>query len=225
MTETNYPLYVSYAPNEYCIDNNWWGDTVDTYTQTYTRAGSYTNINTLLYLDIAYENELATISINNLYNKTSGTSAYGGELPQITFNLSGTNIVVDDNLTLDNKGVGDIDYSLTDQTGSLTATYYTVSLTKSLTLEDSFTTLQNKVNRASEGSELVLYHDYNYDGTKDTGLIDGIVIDKDLTIDGQGFTIDAKDAARIFKIDDNSKNIKFKNIKFTNARAADGAAV
>ena len=160
------------------------------------------------------------------YDNSAGTSSvYGGELPQITFDLSAVNAIVDSTVTLDKNGQGEVEYSLTDQTGSLTATYDVVSLTKDLTFEDSFTTLQSKIDRASEGSELILTHDYIYDSTKDVILIDGIVIDKDLTIDGQGFTIDANNAARIFNIDDNTKNIVLKNIKFINAVGDNGAAI
>ena len=210
------------------VNNNWWMHTIDNYKQnSYVRFyGGGLSVTKYLFLDMNCENEIATLSINNLYDTSTQTySTYDGELPQITFELSGVDVRIDDNVTLNKNGVGEAAFDITAQTGSITATCNSVSLTKSVVLDDSFTALQQKINRAPEGSELVLYHDYNFDDTKDTGLIDGIVLDKDLTINGQGFTLDAKDASRIFKINDNTINIVFKNIKFTNARADDGAAV
>ena len=210
------------------VNNNWWMHTVDTKAQSsYVRySGGGLTVTKYLFLDMNCENEIATISINNLYDKSSGTvSTYDGELPQITFDLSGVNVDLDDNATLNKNGVAETEYALTDQTGSITAAYNSVSITKDVVFDDSFNALQNKINRASEGSEVVLKYDYNYDDAKDSALTDGIVIDKDLTIDGQGFTIDAKDASRIFKIDDSTKNIVLKNIRFTNASADNGAAV
>ncbi|MBQ2653992.1 MAG: right-handed parallel beta-helix repeat-containing protein, partial [Methanobrevibacter sp.] len=227
-TDSSTQVYVANNLGAGDVDYNWWMHTSDNYKQNgYIRySGGGLTVNKWLYLDLTCENEVATISFNNLYDKSTTTSStYYGELPQITFDLSAVNAIVDSSVTLNKNGQGEVEYSLTDQTGSLTATYDVVSITKSLTYDDSFTTLQGKINRASEGSELVLTHGYTYDSTKDATLLDGIVIDKDLTIDGQGYTIDANNAARIFNIDDNTKNIVLKNIKFINAVGDNGAAI
>ena len=227
--DTNNKVYVQNTLRAGDVNNNWWMHINDANYNNpgYIRySGGGLTVTKWLYLDVTCENEVATVSLNNLYDNSAGTSSvYGGELPQITFDLSAVNAIVNSTVTLDKNGQGEVEYSLTDQTGSLTATYDVVSLTKDLTFEDSFTTLQSKIDRASEGSELILTHDYIYDSTKDVILIDGIVIDKDLTIDGQGFTIDANNAARIFNIDDNTKNIVLKNIKFINAVGDNGAAI
>lgn len=221
-------VYVASSVGAGDVNNNWWMHTSDNYNQNmYIRySGGGLSVTKWLFLDMNCEDEIATISINNLYDSSAqASSTYDGELPQITFGLSGVNVDIEDNATLNKNGMAEVEYDLTAQMGSITATYNSVSLTKSVVFDDSFTSLQHKITSASEGSELVLYGDYNYDGTKDTGLTEGIVIDKDLTIDGQGFTLDAKDASRIFKINDNTKNIVLKNIRFTNASGDNGAAV
>ena len=227
-TDTATQVYAYYTLRASDVNYNWWMHTADNKAQSaYVRcSGGGLTVNKYLFLDMDCESDIATISINNVYDKSSGTtSKYDGELPQITFDISGTNVVVDDTATLNGNGVAEAAYDMTAQTGSLTATYNSVSITKQLTVDDSFTTLQAKISRAMEGSELLLYHDYNYDDTKDSALMGGIVIDRDLTIDGQGFTVDAKNTGRIFKIDDNTKNIVLKNINFVNAVGDDGAAV
>ena len=227
-TDSSTQVYVASTLGAGDVNYNWWMHTGSNYAQNlYVRfSGVGLSVTKYLFLEIGCENEMATISLNNVYDTSSGTtSVYDEELPQITFDLSAVNAIVDSDVTLNKNGQGEVGCDLTDQSGSLTATYNSVSITTSLTSDDRFTTLQGKINRALEGSELVLYHDYNYDSTKDAALAEGIVIDKDLTIDGQGYAIDAKNAARIFKIDDNTKNIVLKNIKFVNAVADNGAAV
>ena len=227
-TDSSTQVYVASTLGAGDVNYNWWMHTGSNYAQSlYVRfSGVGLSVTKYLFLEIGCENEMATISLNNVYDTSSRTtSVYDEELPQITFDLSAVNAIVDSDVTLNKNGQGEVGCDLTDQSGSLTATYNSVSITTSLTSDDSFTTLQGKINRALEGSELVLYHDYNYDSTKDAALAEGIVIDKDLTIDGQGYAIDAKNAARIFKIDDNTKNIVLKNIKFVNAVADNGAAV
>ena len=51
----------------------------------------------------------------------------------------------------------------------------------------------------------------------------GIVINKDLKIDGHGYTIDAKGQSRIFIIE--SGKVVIRNINFLNANATDGGAI
>ncbi|MEE1128713.1 MAG: hypothetical protein UHW99_01895, partial [Methanobrevibacter sp.] len=221
-----YAYYGTFKASE--VDNNWLMNTINNYNVNYARiSGAGMTVNKWLYLDITCENEVATISINNVYdNIAKTTSKYDGELPKITFDLTALNAVLPNNVTLDKTGEADVGYDLTAQTGSLTATYHATSLTKELTSDESFTTLANKINRAEEGSTLTLSHDYKYDSAKDSALTNGIEFGKTLTIDGQGHTLDAQDSARIFNFNDNTKDITLKNIKFVNAKSDEnGAAV
>ena len=80
----------------------------------------------------------------------------------------------------------------------------------------TFTALQKKIDDASKGATITLENDYTYDEGFSTR---GIVIDKDLTIDGNGHTIDAQSKSRIFLIKFGAiKNhqVTLTNIKFTN---------
>lgn len=82
--------------------------------------------------------------------------------------------------------------------------------------DGTFTSLQNKINNASEGSTITLDKDYAYDD----GFHElGIVINKNLTIDGNGHTLDGKSKSRIlmilYGVKDNNK-VTLNNIKFVN---------
>ncbi|WP_405268220.1 pectate lyase-like adhesive domain-containing protein [Methanobrevibacter sp.] len=82
--------------------------------------------------------------------------------------------------------------------------------------DGTFTALQNKINNASKGDTIILDKDYAYDEGFSTR---GIEIKKDLTIDGNGHTLDGLSKSRIlivkFGAVSNNK-VTLKNIKFTN---------
>ena len=75
----------------------------------------------------------------------------------------------------------------------------------------TFTALQNKIDNAVNGSTITLENDYAYDEGFDTN---GIKISKPLTIDGNGYTIDASLQSRIFYLA--CDNIILKNMTFKN---------
>lgn len=79
--------------------------------------------------------------------------------------------------------------------------------------ETTFESLSNKINISTD--EITLSHDYSFDGENDGDYIDGIVISKPITINGNGFSIDGKSTARIFNIV--SGDVTLKNITFINA--------
>ncbi|WP_407416164.1 right-handed parallel beta-helix repeat-containing protein [Methanobrevibacter sp.] len=85
----------------------------------------------------------------------------------------------------------------------------------------TFNDLQNKINNASEGSTIELLNNYTYD---DTFQADGIMINKSLTIEGNGFTIDGANKARIFFINA-TNDITLNNIVFANGLSELGGAI
>ena len=74
--------------------------------------------------------------------------------------------------------------------------------------------LEKLINNASAGSTVYLNNDYLFDTYSD----DGISIDKQLTVDGNGYTIDADGNGRIFTVSAN--NVVLKNIAFVNSNGA-----
>ena len=93
-----------------------------------------------------------------------------------------------------------------------------------LTATPTISDLNNAINNNSD-SEITLHSDYTYSGS-DSGLKYGIEITRDLTIDGNGYTLDGGGHMRMFHV--KSGNVIFKNIIFKNGFAPtreDGGAV
>ncbi|WP_407421140.1 Ig-like domain repeat protein [Methanobrevibacter sp.] len=88
----------------------------------------------------------------------------------------------------------------------------------------TFTDLQTQIGRTSAGSTLTLEDDYAY--TEGTDRTIGIAIygtTKDITIDGNGHTLDGKNVARIIYINEGANNITIKNVNFVNGYQDSGA--
>ncbi|MBQ4209261.1 hypothetical protein II654_02435 [bacterium] len=67
---------------------------------------------------------------------------------------------------------------------------------------NSFGDLANLIDSAESGSTIVLDKDYINDDDYDN---DGIKIEKDITIDGQGHILDGNHRSRIFQVSDDVK--------------------
>ena len=75
----------------------------------------------------------------------------------------------------------------------------------------TFTELQDKINNAEIGSTITLENNYAHDNSFKE---DYISIAKNITVDGNGYTINAKKASGIFNI--NATNVVLNNIVFVN---------
>ena len=82
----------------------------------------------------------------------------------------------------------------------------------SITSGKSFTDLDYLINRKyADNSTISLDIDYEYDGES---VFDGITLNRNLTIDGNGHTLNGSDLSRIFHVTGNAA-VTFKNILFT----------
>ena len=80
--------------------------------------------------------------------------------------------------------------------------------------EGNFTSLQEEIDSSTDSIDIT--QDYAYDNETDYEYIGGIVIEKnDFTINGNGYTIDGSNQARIFDIA--GSNITINNLNFINA--------
>ena len=85
----------------------------------------------------------------------------------------------------------------------------------------TFAELQANITAAKQGSTLTLTKNYERESDFD---VEGIIIDKSITIDGNGFKIDAQGNSRIFKI--TADVVTLKNIIFANGKTTEnGVAV
>ena len=78
--------------------------------------------------------------------------------------------------------------------------------------DGTFTDLANEI--ANANGELKLTKNYVYDSSKDSNYKNGIVINKEITINGRGFIINGNNAARAFMVSNN--NVILRNIEFIN---------
>ena len=82
--------------------------------------------------------------------------------------------------------------------------------------DGTFTDLQNMIDKSNKGATVVLDRDYKYDDSFSTK---GITVNKTLTIDGKGHTLNALSKSHILYV--NASNVVLKNINFINANAHD----
>uniref|UniRef100_UPI00386F905A right-handed parallel beta-helix repeat-containing protein n=1 Tax=Methanobrevibacter sp. TaxID=66852 RepID=UPI00386F905A len=80
---------------------------------------------------------------------------------------------------------------------------------------NSFTHLNEII--AQTGNVLNLENDYKFKSKDDMDVASGILINKNLIINGYGHAIDGDDYASIFIIDEETANVTFNNISFVNA--------
>lgn len=77
--------------------------------------------------------------------------------------------------------------------------------------DGKFSTLQNKINGLNDSDTLYLNNDYLNDNLTDKGII----ISKNINIEGNGYTLDGLNKSRIFTITNSSK-VTLNNINFIN---------
>lgn len=86
--------------------------------------------------------------------------------------------------------------------------------------DGTFSTLQNRINELDDNQTLYLNNDYTNDNLSDTGII----ISKNIRIEGNGFTLNGLNESRIFTIT-NSSNLILNNINFINGFGYNGGAI
>lgn len=88
-----------------------------------------------------------------------------------------------------------------------------------VSVEGNFSNLADAIEDAQADDTIYLGGDVVKGDSEKTSFADGITIDKDLTIDGNGYTIDAKDSGRIFNII-NGSTLTLQNIILANGNSA-----
>ena len=162
-----------------------------------------------LYLDLAIslDSSTATVSINNLYNSQTGKeSIYStNKLPSIGADLTGVNATLDPNkINLGNTGKALFNYTVLGDF-TVIANCGNVVVSKKFK-SGSFNELQSLID--SHDDEIVLQKDYFYTQSIDKSVT-GISISKTLTIDGNGYIINAAGKSRVFNL--MAKDITLKN--------------
>lgn len=126
-------------------------------------------------IEYDYDDDVVKYKDSEIVNTDVLTSGLNGK--QATL-VSGTNIKTVNNESL--LGSGDITITGVDI--------------------GTFTDLQTLITSASSGGTIILDKDYKYDSTTDSSLTNGITINKNITIIGNGHIIDGNSTKRAFKI-------------------------
>ena len=212
--------------NNIRLYSNWFGNTIDNYTSRPIVA-ELIPLTDWYYLDINQSDDNAIISLI-LYNSTTQESAIDENynLPNITFKLSQKNLILNQNeIKLNKTGQYKVEYSLNKFKGSITAEYENFKLTRNIGATD-FEKLQKLIDDAEENEVIELTQNYTYDLEFDT-LTEGFVISKkNLTIKGNGYTINALEKTRIFNVGSSASDLTLENISFVNAKVSgNGGAI
>ena len=77
--------------------------------------------------------------------------------------------------------------------------------------DGTFTALQEKINKAPEGSTISLENDYQYSGETDSQTV---YISKKITINGNGFSVSGNSDFSTLSIDSTVDNVELNNINF-----------
>ena len=89
----------------------------------------------------------------------------------------------------------------------------------------TFTELNKTINDNTK-STIYLSNNYKYDNNSDVHFENGISISRDLTIYGNGVTLDGNHYARIFDVSSTNLNVNFYNINFINGQtSSNGGAI
>ena len=97
-----------------------------------------------------------------------------------------------------------------------------ISLSAVSAADGNFTSLQTEIENSADSIELT--QNYVYDNASDSELINGITIAKsNFVVEGNGYTIDGSNQARIFNIE--GDNITLKNLNLINGNAKAGGAI
>ncbi|WP_405264668.1 peptidoglycan-binding protein [Methanobrevibacter sp.] len=102
-------------------------------------------------------------------------------------------------------------------TGSITATIENVDYTTTLTVTTDGTTfwdLNNAIN-GNANDTITLDKNYTYNSASDSAFTEGILINRQVTINGNGYTIDAQGKARVFNVQ--ARDVTINNLSIKNA--------
>ena len=208
--KAEYEIYSVDSVN-YNINNNWWGNTINNYDENNRTSFEADN---WYFIDMSASSVYAKVDINHLYTKTSNkTTKENADLPEIEFDLSATNINLNsDTLTLETDGTGITTYLATKKPATLTLVLGEGLITKTITGNGQFNLLQETIYNATAGSTLTLNRSYTFETDKD--VIGYIIIDKPLTIDVNGYTINGNGQTGIFYV--TADNVVITNMNMIN---------
>ena len=158
----------------------------------------------------------------SLVNSSNGVSIDDSRLASIKVQLSTNNstkeVILDEGSVVVSytANIGDNKISIIDDVTGNELSFLTINIIPN----NTFTALNWTINGNDEDI-IALEHDYYYNVDYDSALVNGIVINRNLTINGNGFTVNGSNLARIFQITGDNIVLTLNNITLSNANATD----
>ena len=218
-SQKNNGIYVNTVNSNF--DFNWWGSNagpLNSYfsnTNYVPKTWLITNLTGLYNID----NKICNVNVNTtflVYNKTSGIIS---SLDNNIIFVRPVVYTIGSSIFNSTTGVSDI-YSDLD-------TFVVYAKVDNQVLcwagDGSFKSLNDLISITNTGGIVNIPINYTFNNLVDSDFAEGIIVDKSLTINGNGFTIDACDVARIFNIIGN--DVILENITLVNGNATCGGAV
>jgi predicted outer membrane repeat protein len=211
---------VIYAAKSLNANYNWWGNTVDTFNRKANVSGNVV-VDNALFVGFscvsnvvgAGKNATLTLNLTNLhdFNLESNSTYDGLNLFAFDFNAVGGNVnVTSDSL---NEGIIHVSFeAMGPLYGEVYAIYEDVVLKYEFEVifdDDSFTALYDLINKTQSGGVVNLTHDYKF-YYYDVDYVNGIPIDKAVTINGNGFDVSGMNESCIFVV--SADNVSLINI-------------
>ena len=210
------------------LNRNWFGNTAENYESSpneYIRGATTDNwlfLNATVNPESISTAQTADIIFKLYLYSNTGITDYTS-LAKVDLALNSNGILdknvtgLDENVTFTPTSIG---------TGNITATIENVAYTTTLTVTTDGTTfwdLNNAIN-GNANDTITLDRDYAYNPASDSAFTEGIVINRPVTINGNGYTINANGKARIFQITGN--DVVLENITFINGHTTgNGGAI
>ena len=214
-----YSMYDGVGHDLLIAKNNWFGNNVTNYP---VKAKVHdVDMNTWLFLNGTMTEDNVKFFLMS-YNDTSKTTSLFDNTLVGTVNLTVNAYysTTDKSHAVLNEVVNYVTLNKTDRPAGIVGKIENARMVLGNKMGE-FDYLQEYINNHS--SDAIVYIDRNYTYNELDSITQGVVINSNMIIDGQGFTIDAKGNSRIFNI--NANVVKITNMTLQNGYADNGGAI
>ena len=212
-SKSEYEIYAESQPQECYLDYNWLGNTADNFNSPYK---VNFDANTWYFLNMTLMHDYANISLNNVYDNVNKRVIRNGgyTLPDLSIGLYFVNMSSSQgSIDFGDDGEIQINVYMLSKPAFLIASYENVNYTVNFTQKGEFDLLNDLISLADDNSTIVLDRDYTF--TESIDSIGGITIRAtNITIDGNGHTINALGKSLIFTV--GGEKITLKNLIVVN---------
>ena len=211
---------VIYATKSLTANYNWWGNTADTFNKK-ANVSSNVILDNALFATFnakstvigAGNNTTVVLNLTNLYNFSTKTNSTYDGLNLFTFDFNAEDGKVNKTSDKLNKGIINVSFEVIGPLyADIYAKYKNVVLNYTFEVvydDDSFTALYALINKTAPNGILNLEHDYKF-YYYDADYIEGIPIDKAITINGNGFNVNGTGESCVFVV--SADNVFLRNI-------------